>query len=437
MDKTLNDIKLFMNLFPEALYLLDRNVRIIWKNRVAVKNQINFSDNEILKKIRASISDDLSKKAKNIHVPFGNGMKSAYITQFQSMFVLLVFLENPHEAATKREMHNSELHMAEQKSFDSVFCKSSAYQDVIDIAHKASQVDANILISGETGVGKTFLSKQIHNLSSRKNGPFLAINCGAIPPSLLESELFGYEKGAFTGASSKGKIGLLESGKNGSILLDEIGELPLDMQVKLLHVLEEKKITRVGGTKIIELDFRLISATNKDLRAMISDGDFREDLYYRLDIISVKIPALRQRPEDIESLLVYFLHKHCKKYNIHKIISENAIDHLVQHDWPGNIRELQNVIERLVIMSEGGIIRSNDLPSHFLLEKNHNLNLNPTTRSQLKKGNEVMEKQMFLRVIKENSSIRKAAEKLEISHTTLLRKMKKYGISVPNKKIGK
>lgn len=228
--------------------------------------------------------------------------------------------------------------------------------------NKSARFDSTVLITGETGTGKEEFAKYIHTVSNRHDKPFVRVNCGAISETLMESELFGYEKGAFTGASQSGKRGLFEVADTGSIFLDEIGELPLDMQVKLLRVLQEKEVTRIGGTSPISIDVRVIAATNSDLEKKVVNRQFREDLYYRLNVIKVEIPPLRQRRDDIIPLAQYFLSMFNKRYCINKTLC-NAVYHiLLNYDWPGNVRELKNVIEQAIIMSEGDKIGKGDLP---------------------------------------------------------------------------
>lgn len=279
---------------------------------------------------------------------------------------------------------------------------------------------------GETGVGKTFLAKYIHNKSSRKNGPFVSINCGAIPPPLVEAELFGYEKGTFTGADQSGRIGLLETGMHGTVLLDEIAELSKDLQVKLLCAIDEKRITRVGGRKPTDLDFRLISATNKDLFKMVNEGNFREDLFYRLNVISLTIPPLSVRREDILHLANHFLEKLNIQYNVCKTFDSKVIQAIIQYNWPGNIRELRNSIERMVVMSENEVITLQDLPAHIRVPSaEEKSQVCSAKEGKLRSEKDTLEYEIIRQALIENKSIRKAAIELGISHPTLLRKINK------------
>ena len=249
---------------------------------------------------------------------------------------------------------------------NSMIGNSQGMRDIYDIIDKVADTNATILITGESGTGKELIAGAIHNRSSRKDKPYIKVNCGAIPENLLESELFGYEKGAFTGAQNR-KAGRFDRAQGGTLFLDEIGELPLSLQVKILRVLQEREFERVGGTEVIKADVRIISATNKDLEKMVAEGKFREDLLYRLKIIPMEIPALRERKEDIPLLIDFFINKHSKEMNKGLVrIDEDAMEILLQYDFPGNIRELENIIERLVILALDGKVTAAVLPKEVI-----------------------------------------------------------------------
>ncbi len=233
------------------------------------------------------------------------------------------------------------------------------------MAKKISKVDSTVLILGETGVGKEIVAKFIHKNSPRNKSKFRAINCGTISQNLIESELFGYESGAFTGANKNGKKGLLEAGNGGTILLDEIGELPLDTQVKLLRVLQEKYFERVGGIDSIQVDVRIIAIANRNLSELVEKGLFRKDLYYRLNVIPITIPPLRERREDIIPLVNYFLQVFNKMYNENKKISQEALEVLYNYSWHGNVREVKNIVEQQIIINDEEIIQIKNLPPHI------------------------------------------------------------------------
>jgi transcriptional regulator with PAS, ATPase and Fis domain len=236
--------------------------------------------------------------------------------------------------------------------FSDIIGKSQSIRETLYDAEKFSKVDSNILIIGETGTGKELVAQSIHNSSNRSIGPFVAVNCAALPPSLLESELFGYVEGAFTGAAKGGKAGLFELAHKGTIFLDEVSEISLDLQGRMLRVLQEREIMRLGDDRIIPVDVRIISATNRNLRKMVAEGKFRQDLLYRLDVLKINVPCLRDRKEDILPLIEYFLNRYNEKFrkNIH-CITPDAQNLLIEYEWPGNIRELKNIVERLAVLT--------------------------------------------------------------------------------------
>lgn len=241
-------------------------------------------------------------------------------------------------------------------------------QELLKMIERIKNIDTPCILTGESGTGKTMLAKYIHSISDRANEPFVSLNCASIPTNLVESELFGYEKGAFTGANSKGKKGLFETANKGTLLLDEISELPLSAQSKLLHVLQEQKYLPIGGNKPIEIDVKIIAATNKDLRTLVFNKQFREDLYYRLNVIELYLPPLRERKEDISFLIKSFIEKFNKKYFFSKSFTKEALEILEAAQWKGNIRELQHAIERLMVTNDSSIIGiehlSEKLPNH-------------------------------------------------------------------------
>lgn len=312
--------------------------------------------------------------------------------------------------------------------------QSSNMLKIISLARKVAPVDSTVLITGESGVGKEVIAKQIHLNSTRNNEPFIQINCGAIPDNLLESELFGYEKGAFTGADKEGKIGMLELANKGTLLLDEIGELPLNLQVKLLRAIQENEIYRLGGRKQVKLDVRIIAATNKDLDKMVKEHKFREDLYYRLNVVPINIPPLRERKEDILPLAISFLNKINAKYNRKCKLSQEICFLFEQYLWPGNVRELKNIIERLVIMSESEIITAEYLPESFGHSHRPNINGDLDTGTYdimpLYIAKENIEAVLIKKALEKYGSLRPASKALGISHSTLLRKARQYAIVV-------
>lgn len=310
---------------------------------------------------------------------------------------------------------------------DEFIAKSKPFRAILKQAVKVSQVDASVLITGESGVGKSLLARLIHKISQRKGGAFIKISCGAIPETLMESELFGYEKGAFTGARPEGKAGLFEIAQKGTVFLDEIGELPLNVQVKLLDALEDKEICRVGGSTPVPVDFRLIAATKRDLKQMVKEKRFREDLYFRLSVIPLHIPPLRERKEAIIPLIDHFLEKTIKATGKKKVIAPEAYEHLTRYPFFGNIRELRNLVERILILSDNNVIRKEDLPpipeeSLFLYrEDSHTI---PTLKEALAK----FESSVIRDAVSTCGTFSRAAEMLGVNQSTISRKMKKYRI---------
>lgn len=309
---------------------------------------------------------------------------------------------------------------------DELIVKSKPFRAILKQAVKVSQVDASVLITGESGVGKSLLARIIHKISRRKEGPFIKIACGAIPESLMESELFGYEKGAFTGARPEGKAGLFEIGNKGTVFLDEIGELPLNLQVKLLDALEDKEICRVGGTAPVPVDFRLIAATKRDLKQMVKVGNFREDLFFRLSVIPLHIPPLRERKEAIIPLIDHFLKKTIKTTGKTKVIDPEAYERLTRYPFFGNVRELRNLVERTVILSENDTIRTEDLPSVPKEEDPSFYKERSDTPPILKEALAKFEAKLIREAVATCGTFSKAAEMLGVNQSTISRKVRKY-----------
>lgn len=316
-----------------------------------------------------------------------------------------------------------------QNDQDNMVAQSMAMRRVVSLAHKVAKVDSNVLITGETGVGKELVARSVHNCSQRMDGPFIKLNCGAIPEPLLESELFGYESGAFTGAKKEGKRGLIEMADGGTLFLDEVADLPLNLQVKLLRVLQEREFMRVGGTTSKKVDFRLIAATNKNLDNMVKQNSFREDLFYRLNVVPVVIPPLRDRKEDIVPLVIFFLNKFNKKYGLSKKLSPEVIQSLLKYDWPGNIRELENTIERLVVTSDSSLIQIEEMKENTAIEvasADYSNDVGPKCLTEIL---DETEKNLLLKALQHYKTTREMADGLGISQSAVVKKMKKYGIT--------
>lgn len=318
----------------------------------------------------------------------------------------------------KEELEKIKTYMEGDFSFVTV---SKVMNNLIETAYKAAHFDSNILITGESGTGKGSLAKLIHSWSYRKKGPFIKINCAAIPENLFESELFGYEPGAFSGASNKGKKGLLEMANGGTLFLDEIGDLPLNLQSKLLQVIEEKEMIRLGSTKTIKLDIRIIAATNQNIESLIEKNKFRRDLYYRINTVSLHLKPLRERIEDIIPLANHFLKLLNDKYNMKKVFTSESLKILSNYSYPGNIRELSNIVENAFLISDDSFIGKDDLPEHVRKEEKIDISID----NDLKKIINEIELRALKSAIEKYGSTRKAAKHLNISQSSLVRKLKK------------
>ena len=312
---------------------------------------------------------------------------------------------------------------------DPIVYNSPAMCRIFQQAERLAHVETIVLITGESGVGKEVIARHIVSKSPRASRPFIQINCGAIPEHLFESELFGYEKGSFTGSLKEGKIGLLESANHGTVLLDEIGEMPMALQVKLLRFLQENEFYRVGGRKAVPIDVRILAATNRNLENLVAEGQFRKDLYYRLNVVPIALPPLRERKEDILPLATLFLQQFNQKHNRSATLSWQTCFCLEAYSWPGNIRELMNTIERLIIMGEDGMITPDFLPETISARQSNCLvEAPPGGIRPLNDAVAQLESELIKRAVSEHKSLRPAAQALGISHPTLLRKMRKYGI---------
>ena len=312
--------------------------------------------------------------------------------------------------------------------FESILGRSKGLLSVLDMAARAAQTTSTVLIRGETGTGKELLARAIHFNSPRKQQPFYTINCGAIPKDLLESELFGHVKGSFTGAVTH-KTGKVEAADGGTLFLDEIGDMPLELQVKLLRLVQQGEIEKVGASSPSKVDVRIVAATHRNLQAMIEDQTFREDLYYRLSVIPLELPPLRERPDDIPELVRMFFQRSCEKHGREGLrLPEELIPRFTEHRWPGNVREMENVVERLVVLADGDLIRFTDLPDFLRGEPDRKstlqLNLPPDGISL-----ESIERDLILMALRKcdwNQS--RAAQYLDLSRKTLIYRMEKFGL---------
>jgi PAS domain S-box-containing protein len=360
------------------------------------------------------------------------GEVTQVLTVMRDLTELLKLKDKIERTERKNEKYLTELNYYRSKLMknSNFIGESQKINEIKELISYVAKTEATILITGETGCGKEVVAKEIHDKSNRKDAPYIKVNCAAIPESLIESELFGYEKGSFTGALNKEKLGMFEIANGGTILLDEIGEMPLNLQSKLLRVLQEKELMRIGGTKSIKLDVRVVASTNCDLKEHIKQGKFREDLYYRLNVLPVRIPPLRERKDDIPLLVHAFLEKLNLKYDKQKSFESMAVQSLEYYDWPGNVRELQNVVERLVVMDDNEYI-SYDSVANIIGKDKVSLSRSDDN-ILLKDAVDLLEKEMIERALRKHGSTYKAARALGVTQPTVFRKAKALGIKLSN-----
>ena len=364
----------------------------------------------------------------NVNPIFVDGEIAGVVSVIKDITEIQTLMELLSQVSAKAEYLEQELLRTKKtaQAFANYIGKSGKVVDVLALASKAADSSANVLIRGESGTGKEVIAEGIHYASGRRRGPFIRVNCGAIPGALLESELFGHEKGAFTGAVRR-KLGKFELANHGTIFLDEIGELDKNLQVKLLRVLQQKEFDRVGGEETIHVDVRIIAATNRDLEAMVREGTFRDDLYYRLNVIPIILPPLRDRPDDIPLLVEHFIEK-ISKENKKDVrgITPDAMQMFMHYRWPGNVRELENVIERVITLMDTDLITAAMLPSYIKgdIAGREVQSLADDTVLPW----EEYEKQIIANALRQGTSFNGAAKLLRISHKTVAAKARKYGL---------
>jgi transcriptional regulator of aroF, aroG, tyrA and aromatic amino acid transport len=410
----------------EGIIISDENFQILHKNKKFEKEGV-FNEKSLKNVFRTSlIFKELQKNSKVLgqEVNLKNGKKflcsvNPY-TSSLSKKTQFIWIFSDHNKLRQKIASGIS---GEMNALDDIIYKSTQMRDLIELAKLASDTDSNILIRGESGTGKELFARGIHNHGKRKSGQFIAINCTAIPDSLLESELFGYEEGSFTGSKRKGKIGLFEQANGGTFFLDEIGDLPLHLQAKLLRTLEQKSVRRIGSQKEVKLDLQIITATHQPLEELIHNQQFRLDLFYRLNAYTIQIPPLRFRKDDLKILVDFFLGRANLRNNSSKKISKEALHSLLLYDFPGNVRELENIIERSAVLSKSDEIIPSDLQLHknSVLEKQTNFEL-----KNYKTMHEDFERNLFLKVKELSLSTRELAKILEISHTSVANKLRKY-----------
>jgi len=353
------------------------------------------------------------------------------ILSMQEKLKLAIEEAEKHRLLTDRYYAELQELRARFLEVDDMVFESRPMQKILAMVLRLANVDSTVLITGESGVGKEIIAILIHRTSRRSQEAFVTINCGAIPENLLESELFGYEKGSFTGAGREGKLGLLETANHGTVFLDEIGDLPLHLQVKLLRAIQEQKIMRIGALKPISLNVRFLAASNRDLKAMVQNRTFREDLFYRLNVVPIHIPPLRERPRDVTPLARFFLDKYNHRYQLQKKIAPEVLRSFEEYVWPGNVRELENLIERLVVCVDREVITLQDevLSGYFKtawpappFAAGHIM--------PLKEARAQFEKNILSRALALGGTSRGAAKLLAVDHSTVLRKARQYRLNV-------
>ncbi|MFF2444313.1 sigma-54 interaction domain-containing protein [Priestia megaterium] len=476
LQKECRDLETIFNLSLDEIFVTDGNGTCIRVNPVCERNTGRQVNELVGKNVRDLVNEGIftpsatlkvleekqpvtviqsTSSGKRLHVtstPVFNaeGELTLVISNTIDITEVLSLKEKVKEMEELIETYNdqiSELKNADYSYGSKIIAKSPAMIKILELLGRVSKVDSTVLLLGESGVGKTEIAKWVHEESNRKDGNFVEINCGAIPPSLFESELFGYEPGSFSGALSSGSKGLIELADKGTLFLDEVGELPLDLQTKLLQVIQSKSFMRIGGRVTKKVDIRIIVATNRNLEEMVRKGEFRQDLFYRLSVIPIEIPPLRERRDELIELIFKLLDYINKKYMSNKVLSPQLLDELVSYDWPGNIRELENTLERLVVTTDGVLIdkelenQSSNEP-HLYEEINEvsHLTKNNLLEKILGSGElsldnrlELVEKEILTHFMDSLGTTRKVAKHLNSSQSTISRKCIKYNIKPTHK----
>lgn len=430
-------IKTIMDTVPQGVIVLDKFERTEYINKYALENIFFMDSKDVINKRVSELIPSYSDKVENILHKVRNLNKildlevsinsKNYLLSINSIIkdedILCGFVVTLQDTKRMREIINQKRYDNEI-SFRDIVGESPEIRDTINHGKIFAQSDSPVLIIGESGTGKELFARSIHNLSSRSSKPFIAINCAAIPDQLLESELFGYESGAFTGSKNNGKTGIFEVANGGTIFLDEIGEMPPHLQAKLLRVLQERKIRKLGSNKETAIDVRIISATNRDIHKMVESNQFRLDLFYRINIFTLVIPSLRERKNDIKVLVKHYVNEYSKKYckNVEEVTPE-ALKKLLDYKWYGNVRELQNVLERTVALINSSRITEKDIMINDEFSKDYIKH-----SASLKETLSEIEKEIIIEALRRNDSIRKTAKELGVTHTLLVNRMKKYGI---------
>ncbi|MBS3949025.1 MAG: sigma 54-interacting transcriptional regulator [Dethiobacter sp.] len=414
-----------------------RKEEVLGRHMQELVDEGYFSDSVTLhvlkKKERVTIMHEIRRTGKRVLItgnPIFNerGEIERVVTNVRDITELLKLKQELEDKERQAARYQNELVQLRAERVDNdLVVESQQMRHIYDLAAWVGQVNSTVLILGESGVGKEVVARVIVRSSERREEAFIKVNCGAIPESLLESELFGYDKGSFTGADRKGKLGMFELAHKGTLLLDEVAEIPLNLQVKLLRAIQEQEIMRVGGTKPVKLDVRIIAVTNKDLESLVKSGSFREDLYYRLNVIPIVVPPLRERPEDIPALMEYFLRQHNDRYKQRKTISMEVVERLLRYGWPGNVRELQNIVERMVVLTREQDVDLHNLPRQLkpLVEQERRLYVDVPDVIPLKEALFQVEKRLILNAMQKYGTTRRAAEALGVDQSTVVRKFQR------------
>lgn len=447
LEEVVNYLYDILNILDDCIIAIDGEGKVIFSNRAAEEelgidgssSNLHIKDvfpqaiaREILQREYSIKNKRLERNGKQF---LANIYHLPYKPESYGTIISLRDITNIKELTDELDKTNLKLKYLQEKIdnmsadstvFGNIYTANKSMKKVLEIGEKAAKTTATILITGESGTGKGVLAKAIYEASNRKDKPFVTVNCGAIPYNLMESELFGYERGAFTGANKYGKSGIFELADGGTIFLDEIGELPMDMQVKLLRFLEDKVFYRVGGISPVSVDVRIIAATNRNLEEMIRENKFRKDLFYRLNVIRLDIPPLRERREDIPYLLNKFINDACQAHNKKvKEVDKQVIKVLLDYHWKGNIRELKNVVERLVILAQDEKVVLDDLPAYLLERQQSNVMVSGRLNYVLNS----IERDTIINLMKKhNGNKTKVARELKIPRTTLYYRLKVLGI---------
>ncbi|WP_235822050.1 sigma-54 interaction domain-containing protein [Gottfriedia luciferensis] len=427
---------------PNEFYVLDKDARIVYINKacerhygIKLKDVVGKSNDELISKEywKPRILPLLLKEKKTVI------MKQISYVGKEIITTAIPLLNEKQEIeliiTTSQDANYKDLYIPDEQEINqmdqaalyknNIITNNKEMNNIVKICEKVAKVDATVLIQGESGTGKGVIAKYIHQKSNRSNAPFLSLNCATIPEELLESELFGYKDGAFTGATKGGKQGLLELADGGTVFLDEVGDISPKVQAKLLKVIQEFEFMPVGGKQTKKVNIRILAATNRNLYEMVQNKEFREDLYYRLHVVNLNIPPLRDRKEDIIPLTYHFLSEFNRKHQVNVIISEEALDIFYNYSWPGNIRQLENMLESLVVTSDG-IIQKDDLTSLIVENRSQNPVNEELTDASLQASLEEVEKNIVINSYTKYRNTRKVADDLEISQSKAARLVRKY-----------